>query len=84
MRPAGVAERGSAGGVTSAPIPEVEPRFGRRTGLPVSRLPVVAGEHNGETENGEVLATVSDHHGGYYIGGAFSMTGALPAAIWRT
>ena len=50
----------------------------------MSRLPVVAGEHNGETENGEVLATVSDHHGGYYIGGAFSMTGALPAAIWRT
>ena len=36
----------------------------RRTGLPVARLPVVDGEHNGETENGEVLATVSDHHGG--------------------
>jgi hypothetical protein len=50
---------------------------GRRTGLPVARLPVVDGEHNGETENGEVLATVSDHHGGYYIGGAFSMIGGV-------
>src|SRR5450755_310998 len=50
---------------------------GRKTGLPVARLPVVDGEHDGETENGEVLVAVSDHHGGYYVGGAFSMIGGV-------
>lgn len=44
-------------------------------GLPVARLPVVDGEHNGQTLSGEVLAAVSDHHGGYYLGGLVSTIG---------
>jgi hypothetical protein len=53
-------------------------QIGRASGTLVARLPVLDGEHDGATLTGEVLAAVSDHHGGYYIGGLFSRIGSAP------
>jgi len=57
--------------------------IGRASGLPVARLAVVDGEHNGQTLSGEVLAAVSDHHGGYYLGACSARLATSPAGTWR-
>jgi hypothetical protein len=36
-------------------------------------------KHDGEELNGEVLAAVSDRHGGYYVGGCSAGSAASPA-----